>query len=88
MSRSSAASPALIRRVAVFTLIAEVAGAVVLAVAFLPGGSADVPIQATWWGIFHSISAFNNAGFDLFGEFRSLADFADDPLVLSTDRGR
>ena len=32
--------------------------------------------------MFHSISAFNNAGFDLMGGFRSLGGFADDPLVL------
>jgi trk system potassium uptake protein TrkH len=39
-------------------------------------------VGAIWHGIFHSISAFNNAGFDLFGEFRSLSAFADDPWVL------
>jgi trk system potassium uptake protein TrkH len=33
-------------------------------------------------GLFHSISAFNNAGFDLMGSFTSLAAFADDPWVL------
>jgi trk system potassium uptake protein TrkH len=32
--------------------------------------------------VFHSISAFNNAGFDLMGGFRSLGAFAGDPLVL------
>jgi trk system potassium uptake protein len=74
----------VIRRVAVFTLVAEVAGAVVLTAAFLLGGSADGPIQAVWWGIFHAISAFNNGGMDLFGEFRSLADYVGNPLVLST----
>jgi trk system potassium uptake protein TrkH len=74
----------VIRRVAVFTLIAEIAGAIILTVAFLVGGRADDPAEATWWGIFHAISAFNNGGMDLFGGYRSLADFADDPLVLST----
>jgi trk system potassium uptake protein TrkH len=29
------------------------------------------------------VSAFNNAGFDLTGDFRSLAPFAGDPLVLA-----
>ena len=32
--------------------------------------------------MFHSISAFNNAGFDLMGGFDSLGGFASDPLVL------
>ncbi len=74
----------VIRRVAVFTLIAEVAGAIVLTVGFLAGGHAADPIQAIWWGIFHAISAFNNGGIDLFGGYRSLADFVGDPLVLTT----
>ena len=36
--------------------------------------------EAAWLGIFHSLSAFNNAGFDLFGD--SLIGFAGDPLVV------
>ena len=39
-------------------------------------------MTATWWGIFHSISAFNNGGIDLFGGFRGLTDLADAPAVL------
>ena len=70
----------LVKRIAVFTLIAEVAGAVLLAVAFL--GHGRDPLGAAWWGVFHSISAFNNAGFDLVGEFRSLSPFVGDALVL------
>jgi trk system potassium uptake protein TrkH len=34
-----------------------------------------------WFGIFHSVSAFNNAGFDLFGNFRSLTGFTTDITV-------
>ena len=37
-------------------------------------------IKGLWYSIFHSISAFCNAGFDLFGN--SLASFADDTYVL------
>jgi trk system potassium uptake protein TrkH len=72
----------LVRRVALFTILVEGIGAVVLAAAFLIRGSD--PGEAVWWGVFHSVSAFNNAGFDLMGSFRSLADFATDPLVLAT----
>ena len=36
--------------------------------------------EAVWLGVFHSLSAFNNAGFDLFGD--SLIGFADDPVVV------
>ena len=73
---------AVVRRVAAFTLVAELTGAVVLTLAFLAHGR-DLP-EATWWGVFHSITAFNNAGFDLMGGFRSLAGFATNPIVLAT----
>lgn len=42
--------------------------------------------KALWFGIFHSVSAFNNAGFDLFGNFRSLTGYTTDlvtNLVIS-----
>ena len=71
----------LVKRIAVFTLVIEVVGAAVLMVAFVADGK---PLaQSAWWGVFHSISAFNNAGFDLMGDFRSLADYADDPFILA-----
>jgi len=70
----------LIKGVAIFTIIAEGIGAIVLAGAFL--ARYGDPLMAAWHGLFHSISAFNNAGFDLMGDFRSLTDFADDPFVL------
>lgn len=36
--------------------------------------------RALWHGVFHSVSAFNNAGFSLYDD--SLTRFADDPLLL------
>jgi len=71
---------ALVRRVALFTLVVEGTGAVVLAIAFLAHGE-DV-ITSLWWGVFHAISAFNNAGFDLFGDGTSLAMFEGEVGVL------
>lgn len=38
--------------------------------------------RCLWFGLFHSVSAFNNAGFDLFGDFRSLTAYVSDPLVV------
>jgi trk system potassium uptake protein len=70
----------LIRRVAAFTLIVEAVGAVVLAILFLARG--EELLHAMISGVFHSISAFNNAGFDLMGDFRSLTGYADDAPVL------
>ncbi len=72
----------LVRRVAQFTIISEGIGAILLTVAFLGHGRSA--IEATWFGVFHSVSAFNNAGFDLFGNFSSLTGFTADSLLLGT----
>ncbi len=76
----------LVKRIAIFTVVCEVAGAVVLGIAFTSGPEAGPPGDplGIWWGIFHSVSAFNNAGFDLTGGFRSLSPFVDDWVVLLT----
>jgi trk system potassium uptake protein len=76
----------LLKRIAIFTIVCEVIGAVVLSIAFVSGPEAGPPGDplGIWWGIFHSISAFNNAGFDLTGGFRSLIPFRDDWVVLLT----
>jgi trk system potassium uptake protein TrkH len=76
----------VLKRIAIFTLAAEAAGAVVLSIAFVSGPEAGPPGHplGIWWGIFHSVSAFNNAGFDLTGGFRSLTPFVDDWVVLLT----
>jgi trk/ktr system potassium uptake protein len=62
----------LARNIIGFTLVAECAGAIVLSIAFLRDMS---PSQALWWGVFHSVSAFNNAGFDVVGDFRGMVPF-------------
>lgn len=40
--------------------------------------------KALYYGVFHSVSAFNNAGFDLFGNFSSLTAYVGDPVVNIT----
>ena len=59
-------------------------GAVILFLWFLPEfGFA----KALKWGVFHAISAFCNAGFDIFGSITpgaSLMEFQSDPVVLLT----
>ncbi|HET7559680.1 MAG TPA: potassium transporter TrkG, partial [Limnochordia bacterium] len=59
----------LARLIFLVTAIVEGAGAVVLTLGFWPHYGFWT---ALGYGVFHSISAFNNAGFDLFGGFRSL----------------
>jgi trk system potassium uptake protein len=70
----------LVKRIAIFTILAEGIGAVVLAVAFALRDRD--PLTAAAFGLFHSVSAFNNAGFDLIGNFQSLTGYVDDPLIL------
>ncbi|MDR7543269.1 MAG: TrkH family potassium uptake protein [Armatimonadota bacterium] len=72
------------RRLILLTLGAEAAGAAVLAIRW----AFEMPLpRALYYGIFHSISAFNNAGFDLMGGFRSLTAYAVDPVVSLTVAG-
>lgn len=62
----------------------EALGALILTLRFLPEYGFGTALK---WGVFHSISAFCNAGFDLFGEIspgNSLIPFQSDPLVLLT----
>lgn len=71
----------VVRNVAVFSLVVEATGAAVLAAGFLVTGQVDGLIEGAWWGVFHSVSAFNNAGFDLVGP-DSLTPLRTDWLVL------
>jgi trk system potassium uptake protein TrkH len=76
----------LVKRIAIFTIVCELIGAVILSIAFMAGPEAGPrwhPL-GIWWGIFHAISAFNNAGFDLTGGFQSLIPFRDDWVILLT----
>ena len=76
----------LLKRIAIFTLVTEAAGAVILSVSFMAGPEAGPTWHplGIWWGVFHAVSAFNNAGFDLTGGYRSLGPFVDDWTVLLT----
>lgn len=72
---------ALVRRITIFVLVVEAIGATILVLAFLPRME---PGQAVWAGVFTAISGFNQAGFDLFGNFASISAFAMDPVVVLT----
>ncbi|UKS30847.1 TrkH family potassium uptake protein [Paenibacillus sp. HWE-109] len=72
----------LVRKVLIYALYIELAGALLLALRW----SFEMPIgQALYFGVFHSISIFNNAGFDLFGALPqrpgSLMHYVEDPFV-------
>ncbi len=69
------------------TIVIEVIGGLLLGLVF----SRDFGIlRGIWYGLFHSISAFCNAGFDLMGQnqpFSSLTAYVGDPLINLTIAG-
>lgn len=68
----------LTKHIILFTIIIETIGAILLSFRF----SLDYGIKkGIYYGIFHSISAFNNAGFDLIGNYKSLTQYVEDPIV-------
>ncbi|MDO9573392.1 MAG: TrkH family potassium uptake protein [Candidatus Contubernalis sp.] len=69
----------LTKRIILFTFILEAVGALVLSTRFVPLYGWQTGL---YYSVFHSISAFCNAGFDLFGGFRSLTIFNDDYVVM------
>lgn len=74
----------LAKKIMVGTAVFEGAGAVLLACRFIPQFGLA---KGIWYGIFHSVSAFCNAGFDLLGhtgEYNSLCGYTGDWLVIGT----
>ena len=69
----------LTKYVILSTFAIEGLGALALSTRFIPiyGG-----VKGIWYSIFHSISAFCNAGFDLTGD--SIAPFVGDPIINLT----
>ncbi len=66
------------------TALFEGAGALILATRFIPEFGLK---KGIWYSVFHSVSAFCNAGFDLMGikgRFSSLVDYYDDAVVTLT----
>lgn len=72
----------LVKRIVKITLIIEIIGAILLTFYFVPHLGIN---KGLWYSIFHSISAFCNAGFDLMGnisgEFSSLTSFRSNTYV-------
>ncbi len=74
----------LTKKIILGTLIIEGIGALILSVRF----AFDFPLgKAIWFGVFHSISAFCNAGFDLMGviePYSSLMHYSSDIVITVT----
>jgi potassium uptake TrkH family protein len=65
-------------RVALMTLVIEAAVAIVLTLRWWLGYDQEIG-KAAWYGLFHGVAAFNNAGFSLFGN--NLMDYVGDPWI-------
>jgi len=70
-----------IHKVMRISLGIELLGAIILSIQFIPEYGL---IRGIGYSIFHAISAFCNAGFDLFGNFQSIGGYQTNTLVLNT----
>ncbi len=77
--RSAHALPALVHAVARIALVCEGLGALLLATVFIPEFGI---LRGAWFAIFHSVSAFCNAGFALRAD--SLSAWVSNPIVNFT----
>ena len=76
----------LIKQIITGTAIVELCGALLLAIVFCPRMGFTVGL---WNAVFHSVSAFCNAGFDLMGRYSAFSSLSCDglynnPLVMIT----
>ncbi|EJO5349089.1 Trk family potassium uptake protein [Clostridium botulinum] len=67
------------RYILTFTFSIQGAGALLLSTQFIPRYGLW---KGLYYSIFHSVSAFCNAGFDIFGNFSSLTGFYNNPVVI------
>ncbi len=74
----------LTKYVVILTFVIEAIGALLLSIRFIPQFGMG---RGIYLSIFHAVSAFCNAGFDLMGNFTSLTSFVEDPLVNFTIMG-
>lgn len=68
----------LVRGIVLISLTIEAATFAALFVRFLTGYRYSVG-EAAWYGLFHAVSSFNNAGFALYSD--NLIGFAQDPFI-------
>lgn len=71
----------MVKYVIKFTLLIQLIGAIILSTQFIPEFGLKKGIG---FSLFHSISAFCNAGFDLFGHFSSLVNHNTNSVILIT----
>lgn len=68
----------LIKKIIIVTFFVELIGAALFAIRFIP----RFGTRGIYMSVFHSISSFNNAGFDIMGSFSSLTSYTSDSYML------
>jgi trk system potassium uptake protein TrkH len=68
----------LMKNILIMTVAVEAVGAVLLSIRFIPVYGF---VKGIYFGTFHAVSAFCNAGFDLIGGYRNLTPFVGDAVL-------
>ncbi|SFC54715.1 TrkH family potassium uptake protein [Clostridium uliginosum] len=71
----------MVKYVFALTFTVQFFGALLLSTQFVPQFGI---VKGAFYSIFHSISAFCNAGFDLFGHFNSLVGYSSNIIIIFT----
>lgn len=71
----------IIKVIFFISLISELIGTAALSFVFIPEYGIN---NGLFFSLFHSVSAFNNAGFDIMGNFSSLSNYVDNYIVNIT----
>lgn len=71
----------MVKYVLMFTFTIQFFGALLLSSQLIPEFGI---VKGLYFSVFHSISMFCNAGFDLFGNFNSLTAYYNNPVILLT----
>ncbi|WP_291634051.1 TrkH family potassium uptake protein [Clostridium sp.] len=71
----------MVKYVLMFTVLVEGIGAVLFSTQFIPEFGIS---KGIYYSVFHAVSAFCNAGFDLMGNFTSLTGYANNSVIILT----
>ncbi|MBU3189888.1 TrkH family potassium uptake protein [Clostridium bowmanii] len=71
----------MVKYVLIFTFSVEGVGAVLFSTQFIPQFGIA---KGIYYSVFHAVSAFCNAGFDLMGNFKSVTAYANNSVVILT----
>jgi len=69
----------VVAKVTTFAIICQAIGVIIIYLYWQNAGYTDYTL---WTAVFHSASAFNNCGMDIYGNFQSLSMFSNDATIL------